>query len=171
MGDFPIGERSPAAGIVTAWQPLVSGQSFPNTAISSRRGLWSQQLVKGDANAALPPKAPRLAGLDMPEQPPIRHSPTPDELTALGRDTPDAGIAARPDRLGCVEQLPCDTPNPLKPLKRIVAWKLESGDIPNRDFGCEPYVSNFKINPRRPPQGGLIRNKHFGALDGRSGTA
>lgn len=59
----------------------------------------------------LPKRLGSLA-LTCPKQPPIRHSPTPDELTALGRDTPDAGIAARPDRLGCVEQLPCDTPNP-----------------------------------------------------------
>jgi hypothetical protein len=31
-------------------------------------------------------------------------------------------------------------PSPLKHLKRIVAWKLESGDIPNRDFGCEMHL-------------------------------
>jgi hypothetical protein len=92
----------------------------------------------------LPKRLGSLA-LTCPKQPPIRNSSTPDQFTALGRDTSGAEIPSRARSLECREErLPYDTPSPLKQRNCIVRQNLESGDVSNRDFGFEMDVSAFQ---------------------------
>jgi hypothetical protein len=72
-----------------------------------------------------------------PKQPRLDTRRPPDEFTALGRDTPGAYTGSEHQIAGVGERLPRHTPSSLKHGKRIVGQKLESGDISNRDFGCD----------------------------------
>jgi hypothetical protein len=95
----------------------------------------------------LPKRLGSLA-LTCPKQPPIRHSPIPRRVRGAQTRHPWRRHSNERQIAGVIreEQLSRYTPSSLKHGKRIVGQKLESGDIPNRDLGCEMHPRAFQAH-------------------------
>ena len=81
-----------------------------------------------------------------PKQPPIRHSPTPRRVHGARTRHPWRRHSSERQIAGVIVKSGylATPPSSLKHGKRIVGQKLESGDISNRDFGCEMHLRAFQ---------------------------